>query len=253
MTYTGPVTDPFRLTGTDGRTYFDILGVPIGMVQLYNDVVAVIEAAEAQVARATDPAIKTYWERTAVRLSKAAVDYRDAVIRIAEDTARVATTSAREQLDATQVRPSTSNGLHLRDVIQSRPLGPRPELGAVGVGDIEILDSATGPDGNPYWTAQEFGSSQNIGRIVPGYFMPGRARPSAAEFRVHPEFDAVLYTRGTPPMVITKPIPERGFLRHAVEAAGLYRHRRLEAPKRKLIAEMDRVGRGAPVGRGRRP
>jgi hypothetical protein len=35
MPYSGPVTDPFRRLAPDGRTYFDILDPPRGIVQVY--------------------------------------------------------------------------------------------------------------------------------------------------------------------------------------------------------------------------
>jgi hypothetical protein len=250
MSYGGPVTDPFRVVAPDGQTYFDILHPPVGMSALYNQTVALIDACEARATAATDPAVKAYWEATTVRLSRAVVTFREAVIKLGRDTAVVADERAVSWIHRTEVgRPTTSKPEHMEEHIVSRPLLPRPELGGVGVADVRVLDRTrtTGFRGKQtYWEAQEFGTDAHVGRIVPGFFQPGNARPSSAEFRVHAEFQQMAYSKGMPAMRIMRPIKERGFLRHAVEDAGLYRLRRFETIKRKLIAELDKVGQGAP-------
>jgi hypothetical protein len=109
----------------------------------------------------------------------------------------------------------------LRKSVKSRPLPSTFPAGAVGIADIEELDKGTinpsAPTKGAYWRAQEYGTTAHVGRIVPGYFGtgPGQASSpaSAAEFRVHPYFEAVLHQRGTPAMVIKRPLQARHFIR----------------------------------------
>jgi hypothetical protein len=124
----------------------------------------------------------------------------------------------RDRLRQTQVRPDASH--RLRDAVRSVPLTNPLPGGAVGIASIEALDKgAVNPShpNNPYWRAQEYGTAAHVGRIVPGYFQPGQSRPSAAEFRVHPFFEARLRQRRTPAMRITRPINARYFLRDGTQ------------------------------------
>jgi hypothetical protein len=120
----------------------------------------------------------------------------------------------RNELRQSQVRPDASGSL--AGAVQSMPLTTRLPGGGVGIASIEALDKGARDPNYPaksYWRAQEYGTAAHVGRIVPGYFQPGQSRPSAGEFRVHPYFDPVLRTRGTPAMVITRPLRARYYLR----------------------------------------
>jgi hypothetical protein len=249
MAYSGPVTDPFRRKAPDGRTYFDILNPPKGIVQVYQLTYADIAQRQRY---AITPGIssieKAYWESTALRLSRAITQFEERLAALAIRTAAVADASIRRHIDQTQVRADTSKQRHMRDNIRSRhvPLPGVAEAGVVGIADMSELNK-TARGGGAYWDAQEFGTDAHVGRTVRGYFMPGRARPSQADFRVHPEFQAA--GRG-PQMTIAKPIEERGFLRDGIEDAWNYRHRQFASIKAKLLAEITAVAR---TGKPRTP
>lgn len=130
----------------------------------------------------------------------------------------------RRHIETTRVRPRASG--RMSSAVKSRPLVTSVPSGAIGVADLDELDKSTpasrmGPRHIPYWYAQEFGSEAAVGRIVPGYFQPGNARAAADQFRVHPFFEQVgpKAPRGTPAMVITRPIEARHFLRDGTRDA----------------------------------
>jgi hypothetical protein len=138
----------------------------------------------------------------------------------------------------TRVRPEVSSfgfmvpRKRLEDSIRSQVIG----LGAVGVGEIEELDSVVGTDGRPFWRTQEYGSTHNVGRIIYGLFQPGGAPPNEAEFRVHPVF--VTGEVGSKRMKIRRPIPARHFLRAGQAAAALVRDREFGQTEATAIGEM---------------
>jgi hypothetical protein len=129
----------------------------------------------------------------------------------------------RERIRQTQVRPDASG--RLIGSIQSRPLRAALPGGGVGIADLDILEKGTvnpnAPKAGSYWRAQNYGTTAHVGRIVPGYFQPGNARPSAAEFRVHPYFQqsGPPARRGTPAMVIRRPLQARHFMEDGTRAA----------------------------------
>lgn len=257
MAYSGPSTDPFKRTAPDGNRYFDILGL-VGLrnlVATYDGAARAVDTCRANAGRSIDPRDRIYWNTLAEQIILAIQRFSQSVNRIAADTAAVANARAREHVLATQKRPDpVSRQPMLRNAVQgSRAVPTSLALGIVGVADVSRLDSMTkrGRRGTSYWEAQEFGTDAHIGRIVPGFFMPGRAKPSAAEFRVHPEFQAAAgrggkSPKGTPAMKITRPIEERGFLRMATDDAFAYWSRRMEAPKQRLLRDINRIMSNPP-------
>jgi hypothetical protein len=141
----------------------------------------------------------------------------------------------RDRIRQTQVRPDASG--RLRGSISSRPLPALLPGGGIGIADLDVLDhgtiNPTARDKGSYWRAQERGTAAHVGRIVPGYFQPGNARPSAQEFRRHPYFEPVSDTRGTPAMVIRRPLRARHFLRDGTDNAVVW-HAQREA---RILAE----------------
>lgn len=142
----------------------------------------------------------------------------------------------RGRLRATEVgRPSPVTG-GLASHIVSIP-GSR---GAFGIASVEELDKTVNArSGGIYWRAQEWGYSGNVGRIVPGYFMPGQSKPSGAEFRSHPYFEQRPAPKGSkvPAMRITRPIPARYYLRDGTVEAVAYNARlRIQAEARASTA-----------------
>ena len=134
-------------------------------------------------------------------------------------TAKVSEEQIIERIHQTRVRPisGTEDRKRLEDGIRSEVL----TLGAVGVASIEALDSVVGTDGKPFWRAQEYGSSHNVGRVVIGLFQPGNSLPDQQLFRQHGAF--VPGPGGA--MHIQRPIPARHFLRDGTAAAALFRER----------------------------
>lgn len=232
MAYVGPVVDPFRLKGPDGRTYFDILGPPVGLVTGWAMVVKAIDNYRRAAVRARTPRIRLLNEGRAVRLEKALLKAKRDLDLLAVRCADLADRRIVQNIKASQLRPDTTHHrVHLKDVIESRPL-PLPfsvPTAAVGIADIDKLKKRV------YWEAQEFGSTHNVGRELRGFFQPGSSPAQQSEFRNHPAFRP---TKGGPRMLIQRPIPERAFLRRGVEAVGRYRQRELIRIQNDLIREM---------------
>jgi hypothetical protein len=247
--YSGPSADPFKRVAPDGQTYFDIIGL-VGLRNLiatYDQAAQAVDLCKANAARSIDPRDRAYWNRQAQTLVLAIQRFQQSVDKIAIDTAAVANNAARKWVNATQARPAGAERASavLASAVQgSRAVPTSLSLGIVGVADVSRLDSMTqkGAKGTSYWEAQEFGTDAHVGRIVRGFFMPGRSRPSGAQFRVHPEFQP---GKG-PEMRIQRPIEERGFLRRASDDAFAYWHRRMAAPKARLMREIVRVASNPP-------
>lgn len=97
----------------------------------------------------------------------------------AEKAAVRAIKGMRERLEGTRERVPTGTVPALQDLLEARPLdlGQR-ETGAVGVGNVQLLNRAINPHSRgygTYWRAQEYGTGQGevrsqIGRILYGSF-----------------------------------------------------------------------------------
>jgi hypothetical protein len=141
-----------------------------------------------------------------------------------------ADTFIRDRLRQTAVRPPTSG--RLSSAVQSEPLRQPFPGGGVGIAKIATLDKlAVNPNAKKkgeYWRAQEYGTEAHVGRIVPGYFMPGRSAPDVSQFRNHPYFQQARRGRGgkakkgTPAMVITRPLHARHFLQDGAHAFAVW-------------------------------
>lgn len=238
MAYSGPVVDPFRIRAPNGRTYFDVLSPPHGLVSLYTVIYDEIRFRQARAAASTDPTERAFWNGTARMLQVAIGNFERKLAALAVRTASVADQSIDRHIFNSQVRPDTSKARHMSDNIRSEAVPMRPEGGVVGIAHVATLNrTRRGRKGAPYWEAQEFGTDAHVGRVVRGFFMPGRSRPSQAEYRHHPEFKA----GGGPPMEIQEPIEERAFLRRGIEDAGRYRSRHFLSIKADLGREMAKV------------
>lgn len=234
MPYNGPASDPFHIPAPDGNVYFDVLTPPGGLLPLYRVLATHVRTFRTEAAAAQYPAAKAYWNGWRLAFQKGIVDLEAAMRAAAVEAAVIADSVARASIKSTQVRPDTSKQRHMEDNLQSRhvPIASA-ELGVAGLFDERALNrTRAGRGGGTYWEAQEFGTDAHIGREVRGFFMPGRARPSQADFRVHPEFQAVKKAWGR--MTIARPIEERGFLRTGVEAAWRRRDQRIGQAARKV-------------------
>ncbi len=211
----------------DGRDHFyRILDPWPGLVDAH----AVAARIEAKLARipSVDARAKAVLLRTLMRdldREMRGVEFR---------TASHGTDAVRNRLDATRRRPAGSG--RLRGAITSRPItGPVP-LGAVGIGDIDVLDRRavgvrhSGRGGTagrqPYWHVQEEGSTHLVGRTMVGFFSPGFSRPNPMQFRQHPLFSTQAGGHGYGgPMTVKRPIEPKYFLRDGSKDAEKFRYR----------------------------
>lgn len=153
----------------------------------------------------------------------------------------------RAALDASRVRPKRPPGRSgdIGGHVVSRPLSITAlPIGSFGIADKAELDKAVNPDapGSPYWMAVEFGSSAALGRIVPGYFQPGNARPNPTDGssipRGHAYFEQMPYSRGMPAMQVQKPIHPHRFLETGSNQAVAWHMREREAIQRQAISAL---------------
>jgi hypothetical protein len=161
---------------------------------------------------------------------------------LSADAAIKADSLIRARIRTTAVRPPTSG--RLESGVLSRPLPTTWPAGALGIADLDVLDSTVV---NPrfkaagsYWRTQEYGYAGHVGRIVPGFFQPGQARPSAGEFRLHPYFQQVgpKAPKGTPAMRITQPIHARHFLRDGTNDLIAWRRSEMSRINRRAISAL---------------
>lgn len=226
-------------SGPDGNRYFRVLGPPPGMLEAYR----VGAALQTQLrARRDAYGIAQFVQVTAIlRTFKAEVDV------VASQVAATATGNIVKNIRSTAVRPSQGRNrvVSLEDAIVSRPLplGGLPS-GMVGIGDMSVLDTVVGPDGQPYWRAQEFGSDHLVGNVYRGFFMPSGTVPSGQYIRQDADF---LPAPGGGKMMVQNPIMERSFLRRGIEAAATVRHTRLNGVKAGLLTAIRAAERGATV------
>lgn len=228
--------------------FYQRLNAPRGLAAGY---VALLDAMDAYAARA---AVATLPAERAVLLAKRE-QVRQILTRMWKEYEKLGVDGAikadeliRARIRATAVRPPTSG--RLESGIISRPLPTTWPAGAVGIADIDALDkAAVNPRfhaAGPYWRTQEYGYAGHVGRRVPGYFQPGGARPSGAEFRVHPYFEQVggaggRAPRGTPAMVIRKPIEARHFLRDGTDDMLAWRQLGISRINRNAISALARI------------
>lgn len=239
------IPPPYEELAPDGRRYFKLLGVPPHLIRMYE---LLLTARELAVIR-PDPTGRVQ----ATEVDRLVLSVKERVDNDARATALQADRLIRARIEATRVRPPTlgvkNSQTSLLNGVESRPVPSiLPGGGAVGIADLSILIRATlrpsaGSKTPYYWRAQEFGSSHNVGRVIMGVFQPGQAAPDPAQFRVHPVFEtrapgsAIRY-----PMWISKPIPERGFLREGAWDAYLYRKGRFRTTETVAIEQMRRIG-----------
>lgn len=214
--------------------FYQRLNPPRGLAGGY---VALLDAMDAYAARGM------FAERERVRqaLNRMWREYE----RVGIEGAVKADTLIRARIRTTAVRPPTSG--RLESGIISRPIPTTWPGAALGIADLDALDkTAINPRyhaAGPYWRTQEYGYSGHVGRVVPGYFQPGQSRPSGAEFRLHPYFEQVggggnKAPRGTPAMVIGKPIQARHFLRDGTDDLIAWRRREMSRINRRAITTL---------------
>jgi hypothetical protein len=239
------IPPPYEEVAPDGRQYFKLLGVPPHLIRMYELLLRASELASAR------PDLTGKLQ--AQEIDALILTTKNRVDNDARATALEADRLIRARIEATRVRPPTlgvkNSQTSLMGGVESRPVpSVLPGGGAVGIAAIEALVRATfRPSANSstpyYWRAQEFGSSHNVGRVIMGVFQPGGAAPDAGQRRVHPVFEVRGSGEGDRyPMRISRPIPERGFLREGAWDAYLYRRARFEATEAVAVDRMRRIG-----------
>lgn len=110
-------------------------------------------------------------ENISVPLRKLLAQLGSDLQALARSTATVADKAAVARLRETRVRPETTKGLHLEDLILSLPF----PNGSVKVAIIDELNKATNVNSGygPYWRAQEYGSVA-VGNVMTGRVLFGR-------------------------------------------------------------------------------
>lgn len=178
------------------------------------------------------------------------IDFMEAEYKkLSADAAREASAAIKRNLASTQKRPDRPGGPHLRDFVKSDPLQLTAfPAGEVGIGDLDELDRSgaarMGRTGTPYWRAIEHGSTAAVGRIVPGFFMPGRVAPDPAQFRVHPYFEQAgrgsngKARKGTPAMRITRAIQPQRFMEKGTADVARFHQRESQIIVRQVLSKL---------------
>lgn len=205
-------------------------------------------------------------------LDKAYVDYTRQMDQLAARTAARADEYIKQMIAATAKRPDHGGGKkHMRDHIRSEPRpGPLGFADSVGVARISELDKIRNPYSvsqrgrEPYWLAQERGSTHNVGRVIRGYFFgPGFSNP---ERPVAGASDASMFLSGTAAQAfglsprggrgglgtIQRPITPRHFLDRGADRARADWFRGIRVAEQRSIAEIRAVTRAAPTRRAAR-
>jgi hypothetical protein len=177
--------------------------------------------------------------------------------KLSELSARESEKLIRERVNATQVRPK-SNPRASRRIAPAVHSRPRPPVllpgGEVDVGDLAALDlAAVDPkyrSSGEYWRAQEYGTHAHVGRLVRGFFTDSRGgggaryAPDPSERRNHPYFDQVSagsdgkYPKGTPAMLIERPIEARHFMRDGFNLTVTWHRRKAQAIMNDAISRL---------------
>jgi hypothetical protein len=225
------------IVGGGGGTFFAILPPETHLLNAYR---MLLEARQVALrnfpgteGRARALAIDVVIKETQARVNVAATE-----------TATEADRIIKGLIKSTQVRPDPpkSRGRRrLEDGVESRPLVTSVAGGGVGIGDIDILDQVADAQGRAYWRAQEFGSTHLVGKQIRGFFQPGRSPAQGSLFRRHPLFEV---NREGPSMLITRPIPERAFLRDGAAAAELFRQKALGKAVTPALGELRLIQTG---------
>jgi hypothetical protein len=211
------------------------------LVTLYADLQGAALSFFRAARREVDPVLRAALQTRGFGASEIERALRARLERHAVRSAAQADELIRQRIEATRKRPRRSPP-GMSSHILSRPLATSEPSGAIGVADLDELDKSNpaarmGRTGVPYWMAQEYGSSAAVGRRVPGYFQPGNARPDPAQFRVHPYFEqsSKPAPRGTPAMVIKRPIEARWFLKDGSADALAFHTRGLKEIDRQAL------------------
>jgi hypothetical protein len=217
----------------DGNAYVHLMTAPPALLDAYRRLIRCVDLAQ------TIPGPEGRARADAVGLLLLELE---AEVTAAGEAAAVAADDAiKARIQATRLRPPGGRN-RLEDAIQSRGIPSVPAGGAVGIADFDFLEKKAVDDhGDPYWRAQELGSDHLVGRKLTGFFMPGQAAPSQAEFRQHPIFQPD--PTGTQ-MLIQRPIPAKHFLQEGVAAADTVRLAEFRQIERRFVTRIGSIMSG---------
>jgi len=240
------VAGPYEIGARDGHTYFIKLDPSEALIRGYQLCLAARDVYLKIAATIADPAQRLDAEAQAAACDLVVATVSDGANAVATLTAVEAEHAAKDILHAGQLRPDPpgkSFGIRLKDAIQCRPIISGLGTLEVGIGDVASLDQAVGDsDGQPYWKAQEFGSSHNVGRRIKGLYQPGDVAPDQSQFRQHPVFDVGV--PGSRPMLIQRPIPAKAFLRGAGATAESFRSAEFRTVEADAVRELRLIQTG---------
>lgn len=214
----------------DGNEYFTVLGPSINLVFAVRD----LRRAQSNYLRMPGGRGRDQ----AAAMEVIIRELETAVHRSGVATAEFAEERAKSLLERRIVRPSTPGPDHLKDSIVARPIvmrGLPGSWGAVGIGDISLLDR------HEYWKAQEFGSTHLVGEELRGFFFNpgGPHRPNPAQFREHAVFGST--GEKGPPMRVENPIQGKAFLTEATFDALAFRFRAWRSIESAAVAQVRSV------------
>lgn len=141
----------------------------------YARVLTLLAAAER------DPRLRGRYAGRRRQTQLAYANFQRGLNDVARHNATLAEKRMKQRFDQTRARANTGHGgLHLRQALRARPaqIGSRLATGAVGIADIEILNSVVNPASpqyGPFWRAQEYGTGfgevpSQEGRVFRGSF-----------------------------------------------------------------------------------
>lgn len=203
------------------------------------------------------------------QLADVRIAYRDfnlGLRKVAIDGSVRATKGMIERLDSNRARPSSGSTPALRDVVEANPLPSIGdyETGAVGVGNVEILNRAVNPHSRGYgtfWRAIEYGTGQGgvpsqVGRILYGSFTAaggGDATPPMPQYAggggPHPVFISGYRPssggdRTSGLGTIGKEIEPRHFIRYGADAAAVQWRAEISALQDRAIENLHNIRLG---------
>lgn len=213
--------------------------------------VALLDAIDLHLARAAgtrDPVAKEAHKRKAKQVTEVLRTMQAGYRRLGTRQAAQADQMIRNRLASTAVRGPTTGRLERAIKSIEIPTPAAWPAASIGVASIEELDrGAVNPRGKGrYWRSQEYGLPVLPQRPAPGYFdssvgAGNYSAPDPGQFRNHPYFEQMAYTKGMPALVRKQPLAARHFLRDGTNdfiAWRLSERRRIED---RAITELRRI------------
>jgi hypothetical protein len=231
--------------------YFQRLDPPDGLGQGYVALLDAMDTWELRALAASNPTERVTMLAKREELRRVLEQMWKSYDRLGVDGPRRADQIIRRFIRQTAVRPPTSG--RLESGILSRALPTAWPAGAIGVADIERLDlTAVNPNYHgkgkkSYWRAQEYGYSGARWAHRPGFLHAGPVTPVGSGVSQPPVLRAAAVDpapaspKGTPAMVITKPIRARHFLRDGTAEFIAWREREMSRINRTAINRMANV------------